>query len=110
MAIKVIDAGAGGVPPVFMDGNMADSTADEGIAFAMQVEAAIKLAVAVFMLGLKDGKHVNTRFSKPAHGLYLFRRAKPVDSQKSFVNAYLHQAAADEVITKIRMIAANIGN
>src|SRR3569833_536982 len=39
--VKVVDSSARWIPPVFMDGDMADSSADKGITFAMQVKPGV---------------------------------------------------------------------
>jgi hypothetical protein len=68
-AVKVIDGGAGGVPPVFVDSDVAYGTADERVAFAMQVEPAVKLSVAVFMPRLKYAEHICTCSVSPSQSM-----------------------------------------
>lgn len=77
-AVQVIDSGFGRVPPVFVDSDITERAGDQGIAFAMQIKAAIELRVPVVVLRLEDGKHIHLFPAETAHGLQIGHRPEPV--------------------------------
>src|SRR5208282_3882412 len=92
-----MDGGAGGVPPVGVDQDIAAGCAEQGIAAAEQIEPGVGLGHAVFVLGLDEREGVNTGWVETADGVDALEFAEPVEGEKSFVGADAHDAAAAEL-------------
>ena len=96
-AVEVVDSGAGGVPPVGVDEDVAARTAEQGIASAEQVDACVKLGHAALMLGLEDGEVVDAGRAEAAHCLDALQRSEPIEREKCFIRSDAHDSAAAEL-------------
>jgi len=91
-----MDGGAGGVPPVGMDEDVAAGCGEQGVTVAEEVEAGVELGHAVLVLGVDEGEGVDAGGVEAAEGVDALEGAEPVEGEKGFVGADAHDAAAAE--------------
>ena len=106
-ALNVVDGGAGGVPPIGMEQNVAARCAEQGVAAAKQIDAGVKLGHAALVLRLDEGEVVDASGTEAAHGLNAAERTEPVDCEEGFVWADTHDAAAGELAEVERVVGTN---